>query len=220
MSRELLTTPTPEEFDHAWPDILPGGRAVLFATHVYGDGDPQVAVLSLDTGKQTVLVSNGSYPRYLSTGHLLFARRDTLWAVAFDLESLETVDEPFPVVEEVRTSFGNASGATYGVSRNGTLAYMPVVPGFSDTGQDRTLVWVDRLGREEPVGAPPAAYDGPTISPDGQRVAVEISNPDNAEIMIYDLAHARLTPLTIHPGHDRFPVWTPGRGADHLQLRP
>ena len=206
---ELLTTPTPEEFDHAWPEILPGGRAVLFATHIYGDGDPQVAVLSLDSGDHHVLVDNGTYPRYSPTGHLLFARRDSLWAVAFDLGSLETVGEPFPVVEGVRTSFGVASGATYAVSRSGTLAYMPVIPGWSDFGSDRTLVWVDRDGREEPAGAPPAAYDGPRISPDGQRVAVEISNPDNAEIMIYDLAQGRLTQLTFDPGHDRFPVWTP-----------
>ncbi len=59
--------------NHAWPHILPGGRAVLFTILIDGPIDnAQVAVLDLDTGEHEVLVSGGSAPRYSSTGHIVY----------------------------------------------------------------------------------------------------------------------------------------------------
>ena len=55
------------------------------------------------------------------------------------------------------------------VSADGTLAY---VPGAWRQAETRTLVWVDRQGRETPIPAPPRAYVQPRLSPDGKRVAV------------------------------------------------
>ena len=60
------------EADHLWPELLPGGRAVLFTiTAVTGGLDAaQVAVLDLQTGTRTVLVRGGSHAHYVPSGRL------------------------------------------------------------------------------------------------------------------------------------------------------
>ena len=81
---EQITTPDPEQeqrVNHAWPHILPGGRAVLFT--IITDGtieNAQIAVSNLDTGEQHVLVPGGSHPRYSPTGHIIYGVSGTLRA--------------------------------------------------------------------------------------------------------------------------------------------
>jgi serine/threonine-protein kinase len=71
----------------------------------------------------------------------------------------------------------------------------------------RTLVWVDRVGKEEDLGAAPRAYNQPRLSPDGTRVAVWSSDQTN-DIWIWDLKRKTLDPLTRDPGEDQHPLWT------------
>ena len=100
-------------------------------------------------------------------GHLVYAAAGTLRAVPFDLASLETRGTPVPVVPDVVTTPYGAVDAV--VAGDGTLAY---VSGSVAGASARTLVWVDRQGRETPIPAPPRAYVYPRLSPDGTRVAV------------------------------------------------
>ena len=203
---EQLTTPDPEqgEVDHIWPEILPGGEAVLFTIRASPIEDSQIAVLSLDTGEQKIVLRGGSYPRYSPTGHLLYGVQGNLWAVAFDLNRLETVGDPVPVQEGVLTKGQGA--ANFSVSENGSLIYMPGLGAIRET---RTLVWVDREGREEELSAPPALYESPRISPDGRYVAVWVRDPENRDVMVYDLQRDTPTRLTLDPSSDQGPMWTP-----------
>ena len=92
---------------HYWPDVLPGGRAVLFSI-LQGDGDLetiQIAVLDLDSGDHRVLIEGGTHPRYVSSGHLVYSFGDTLRAVGFDAARLEVVSEPVPVLAGVNVMF-------------------------------------------------------------------------------------------------------------------
>ena len=57
---------------------------------------------------------------------------------------------------------------------SGTLAY---VPGGSEFSAARQIVWVDRQGVEQLTSAPTRQYNGPKLSPDGERVAVVIQIP-------------------------------------------
>ena len=52
----------------------------------------------------------------------------------------------------------------FAVSENGTLVY---ATSYGSTAVPRTLTWVDRQGREDPIGAPPRPYLYPRLSPDG-----------------------------------------------------
>ena len=168
----VLTTPDRArgEADHVLPEFLPDGRTLLFTiTAVSGGLDAaQIAVLDLQTGTRTVLLHGGSHARYVPTGHLVYGAGGTLRAVAFDVSRLAVVGTPAPVLASVAmTGAGTVEAA---VARNGTLAYLSG-SAFAALAQ-RTLVWVDRQGREEPLAAPPGAYQQPRLSPDGTRVAL------------------------------------------------
>ena len=203
----LLTTPNLEqgELDHAWPEVLPGGHAVLFTIVASPISESQIAVLSLDTGEQKVLVRGGSFPRYALTGHLLYGVQGNLWAVGFDPDRLETRGDPVPVLEGVLMK--DQGAVDVGLSEDGSLIYVPGDVG--STGQARMLVLLDREGREEVLRAPPAPYEAPRISPDGRAVAVEVRDPANTDVMVYDLERETRTRLTFDPGADGWPLWSP-----------
>jgi len=135
----------------------------------------------------------------------VYAAAGSLRAVRFDPGRLEVLSDPVPVVEQV-TTLGTGA-ADFRVSRQGTLVY---VPGGSNAqgGVARSLVWVSRQGREEPIGAPPRTYAFPRLSPDGTRLALDIREQEN-DIWIWDLGRRTLTRLTFDPGVDAWPIWTP-----------
>ena len=198
------------EADHLWPEILPGGRGVLFTmTAVSGGLDAaQIAVLDLDTGAQTIVLRGGSHAHYVSTGHLVYTAGGALRAVAFDLSRREIQGTPVSVLPRVLTTTYGAGD--YAVAADGTLVYVDA-PGTTSSagfGADRTLVWVDRAAREEPLAAPPRAYRQPRLSPDGTRIAVSIQDQEQ-DTWMWDLRRATLTRLTSAPGVDWFPLWTP-----------
>ena len=120
----------------AAPVLLPGGHAVLF--HAFDAGD-RVAVLDLDTGQEKTVVDGGSNPTYVDTGHLVFARGDTLMAVPFKVSELAVTGEPVALIQGVRRASGGA--ADYALSANGTLVY---VPGTAEAVSNAAVVWVDR----------------------------------------------------------------------------
>jgi Tol biopolymer transport system component len=204
---ELLTTPNEAdgERDHFWPEILPGGNAVLFTVVGASEEESQIVVVTLATGERQVLVRGGTFPRYSSTGHLLYGRAGSLWAVRFDVDRLETLGDPIPVQEGVITK-GLLGATEVSLSANGTLLYAAGAP-RAGIG---TFVWVDRDGREEPVAADPADYREFTLSPDGTRVAVRITG-DQPAVWIYDLVRDTSTRLTFESDAvgAGFPTWTP-----------
>ena len=192
------------EADHFWPEMLPGGRAVLFTiTALTGGLDAaQVAVLDLQTGTRKMLVRGGSHAHYVSSGHLVYLAAGALQAVPFDVARLETHGTPVPVVTDVETTIRGAVLAV--VADDGTLAYVS----GSAAGTPRTLVWVDREGHETPIAAPPRPYFLPALSPDGTRVAV-FANDQERDLWLWDLGRTTLTRLTFTPGVDVVQVWTP-----------
>jgi len=202
----VLTRPdrSKGEADHLWPELLPGGRAVLFTIAAVTGGldAAQVAVLDLQSGARTILVPGASHAHYVPSGHLIYAAGGTLWAVAFDLTRLETRGTPVLAVRDVVTTATGGVDAV--VAGDGTLAYVSGRGGF---GSSRALVWVDRQGRETPIPAPPRAYSQPRLSPDGTRIAVA-SQDQEIDIWVWDLGRTTLTRMTFDPDFDHYPVWT------------
>src|SRR5207244_4560698 len=92
--------------------------------------------------------------------------------------------------------------AQFDVSRTGSLVY--VSGDLQGTG--RSLVWVDREGREQPLEAPPRNYAQPRISPDGQQVAVVVRGA-NDDVWVYDIPRQTLTRLTSQ-SRSFAPIWT------------
>ena len=131
----------------------------------------------------------------------MFGRERSVWAVPFDLGQLEVTGPAVPVVENIPVNpYGGA--VNFGVSRSGSLALCPAGEA------ERSLVWVDRNGREKPLAAPLRDYVLPRISPDATRVALEVRD-EESDIWIWDFVRETLTRLTFGPAIDRHPVWTP-----------
>jgi serine/threonine-protein kinase len=194
-----LTTLAEGEIAHYLPTFLPNGRAVLF--HAYA-GDPatsQIAVYDFETETRTNLLQ-GTAPSFATTGHLVFWRDGSLWAVPFDPDRFEVGGDPVGVVEGV--SAGPYGAAAYSLANNGTLAY-------ARSGTMRltsTLGWVDRNGvMTTPVfEGDNRAISYPRLSPDGSRVVFS-----RGDVWVRDLARGSETKLTETGGHNSYPVWTP-----------
>ena len=182
-----------------WPVILPGGQAVLF------NSGESIMAQRLDTGERKLLMRGGTFPHYVSTGHLIYDQTGTLMAVPFDLDRLEISASPVPVIQGMRSPGGRHVGAQFAVSRTGTLAY---VPGTVEESTS-TLVWVDRQGVVEPLPAPPRRYEYPVLSPDGQRVAVGIAEKVDIHVWVYDVSRNGLTRLTFERTRATTPAWSP-----------
>jgi Tol biopolymer transport system component len=193
-----------------WLAFLPSSRGVLLV--FTGHNQFHIEVLSLETGKRERIVEAGSWPRYLSTGHILYAQyasgSDTagftggLLAVPFDLKKLARTGSPIPVLEGVKVGSGGAG--YYDVAANGMLVY---APGTGGTASMKNLSWVDRKGKVEKLSLPPHHYDDLRISPDGTRVTMTI-NETTPDIYVCDLRRGTLQRLTFD-ARNGDPVFTP-----------
>ncbi len=211
---EILATPDLDkgETGYVSPQILPGGKALLFTINHDGNSTPgapgssggggsqQIAALSLETREQKILIEDGRQPTYVKTGHLIYGQSGTgnLMAVPFDLARLEVTSSPVPVLQGVRQS----ELVDYALSDEGTLVYLP-----RETDLQR-LVWVDRKGTESQIIQEEVSFNTPRISPNGEQVAIAITKAgEPLNIWIYDLVSESLRRLTFGVGS--VATWSP-----------
>ena len=191
------------------PQLLPGGDALLFAVGqigVNGWNRAQIVVQSLKTGQRRTLIDGGTDPRYVPTGHLVYALGGVLFAVPFNVRRLEVTGGPVPVVEGVRRA-SVAGAALFGFSNTGSLAYVPGPSTGDATNAD--LAWTGRDGGGTPLKLPPAQYETPRISPDGRRVAVGTIDSSGPNIWIVDLSGASQMRRLTFGGKNIHPDWSP-----------
>ena len=187
------------ELSHRLPHVLPDGNAVLFTIQRSPGGwdDTQVAVRSLVTGEQKLLVEGAADARYVASGHLVYARMGTLLAQPFDVTRLAVTGEPVGVVERRHAGreqpvhdrqFGHGS-----VQRRARTERWRTCREESPPRASTYPVWVDRNGVDTEVGMPPRSVAGrPRISPDGRRIAF----PSLEGIGIFDVARQSFQLLT------------------------
>ncbi len=195
------------ESSHRWPDVLPGGTAVLFTIKTSQNLDEaDIAVLSLETGEYHTLLSGGSNARYVRSGHVVFGHNGALMAFPFDLQALERTGPPGPVVDDLVTSEANGAAA-YAVSTDGLFVY---APGGAVESEGRSMFWINRDRTREPLAIPTDLYWAPRLSPDGTRIAVVLYSDESGvtDIWTYDLESETLTRLTFE-GDNRYCMWTP-----------
>ena len=205
---EALTAPASGVESHVAPRFLPGARAVLFQI-VPESVNPQLAVYSFDTDEQTVLDDLGVslFSAGFSSGHIMFARGDSLWAVPFDVDRLELTGDPFLVLEGMELSPG-FDVAQFDVAPGGNLVYVPGgAAGSGDT--QRSVVWVDRQGTPTPLWEEPGESAHPQLSPDGTRLALTVRRADNVDVWVYDVERAVPTQVTFGDVRNAYQVWSP-----------
>jgi Tol biopolymer transport system component len=189
------------EISHRWPQVLPGGKAMLLSVWTGPARDNRfVQVLRFDTGQRET-IATGDSGQYARSGHVLFARLDALMALPFDVEQLTVTG---PVARTRDTARIGSEGATFAVSDGGDLVHLP-----GDAHRmDARLMWVDRTGRTEPLQVPPQDIANTVLSPDGRRAAFNIHGATD-EIAIFDFERGTVTMLTNNSNGSQAPVWSP-----------
>ena len=195
------------DITHRWPQVLPGGKAVLFTSSAVGGNyeDAEIAVYSMASGQRKTVQRGGFYGRYLPSGHLVYMHEGTLFAVPFDLKRLEVTGQPAPILEGVVTSPSNG-GAQFSFSETGNLVY---VAGSSGAARNVSIYWMDRQGKFTPLRETPGDYFDPAFSPDGKRLAVDIFDGKRYDIWVYEWERDTLTRLTFSGDENIAPAWTP-----------
>jgi len=200
---EPLTSLAEGESTQRWPQVLPGGKAVLFTGGTAGAfEDANIVVQPLPTGVRKIVQRGGYHGRYLPSGHLVYIHAGTLFAAPFDLDRLEVTGQPVPVLEGV-TSNSASGSAQFAVSATGTLVYLP----GQSTSAGVPIHWMNREGKTTPLRATPANWLNLQFAPDGRRLALQIDDGQN-DVWVYEWAGDTLTRLTFDPAADTKPVWT------------
>jgi len=195
------------EISHRFPQILPGNKWVLFTVkynNITSFDEAVIVAENTDTHERKEVVRGGSYGRYIPTGHIMYARGTSLYAVPFDLGRMEVTGPPLPVLEGGMLN-PLAGSANFEVSQNGILIYTPVGP---ITGLNNILAWMDRSGKVTPILTEPRPYDDGRLSRDNSKIALTI-RAANDDIWVYDLVRGALTRLTFGGGNSGLPDWSP-----------
>jgi serine/threonine-protein kinase len=211
---ERLTSPDTArgELGHWWPQVLPGGRTVLYTAYGSPPEQSQIDVLDLKTGERKVLVSGGVYGRYLADGRLVFFRDGNMLSAPLDVRRLKLTGEIVPVLQHV--AIGRlAALPAFGVSSDGTLAWVA----DSEYITPKRLFWVDPAGHESAALAEPGPYSQVRLSPNQRKAAFALETP-TPDVWVADLATGIRTRITGGPGVERLPVWSPdGRRVFYQQ---
>jgi Tol biopolymer transport system component len=194
------------------PQLLPDGEHLLYTLAVGTSSDrwdkARIVVRSLKTGDVKTVLENGTDARWIPTGHLVYAFGGTLFAIGFDPGKLEVTGSPVPVVEGVRRSNGNATGAAnYSFSQTGSLVY---ISGPASTASSHvSLAITDAKGGVEPLPLPAAAFQSPRVSPDGLSIAYSVDEGKDTDIWVYQLAGTTAPRRLTFGADNRAPVWSP-----------
>jgi Tol biopolymer transport system component len=193
------------------PQVLPGGQHVLFtlATGTAADkwDKAHIVVQSLASEKERYTLDIvGSDARYVPTGHIVYAVGGTVFARTFDLQRLKVTGDPVAVVEGVKRSAANYTGAAnVSISGSGSLVYIPGPLAMSSSRLDIALM--DTAGKVDPFNLPPGPYRLPRVSPDGKQVAFGIDDGREASVWTYDLSRMKNMQRLTFGKNNRFPTW-------------
>jgi class 3 adenylate cyclase len=206
----LLVRQTKGEF-LTYPEVLPAEKGVLYTVSIGGvRNDTRIDLYSPELDRPKMVIDQGAFPHYVSTGHIVYVNGGALWCAPFDIDSLDVTGPPFLVREGVGINDLN-QGTGYAVSGDGVLVY--VAGEFiaeSDALPTWVMVWVDRDLNETVVGAEPMFYRGARLSPDGRQIAVTVAKEANeSDIWTYTFDRDMLTRLTFHENSDAYPIWSP-----------
>ncbi|MFQ5639161.1 MAG: protein kinase [bacterium] len=196
--KQLTTTDLDkQERSHRFPTFLPDGKSLLFMQLI--GRSVGIWALSLQTGKKK-FITKGTSPHYLPTGHLLYRHQGSLHAAPFDPARLELTGPAVPLFGGIS---GYGAGIDLAISHNGSLAY------FTAPSSDRQLMLVEQDGRERCINDEVRQFNKPRFSPDGRRLAVQITAPNGGfHYWLYEFDQNTLARLTFN-GVVASAEWTP-----------
>ncbi|HLG05538.1 MAG TPA: protein kinase, partial [Gemmatimonadales bacterium] len=197
-SREVLRSDTAT---FVGLSVLPGGRTVLTVTLSGGRNRTTLLAVSLRDGSvRDVGLPNVAMAKYVAPGYLVYQARvgGPLQAAPFDPGQARLTGPARAVAPAARIGFRVIPH--WDVAGNGTIAYVKPEP-FQ-------VVLTDRSGRTATLREDARNYHHPRFSPDGRRIALDITDPEARDLWIVDVQDRTLTRLTFgETAND--PFWSP-----------
>lgn len=202
---------SPRRVAPRWPQILPGGKYVLYtAVPRLGVDQASIEIAALDGGAPRMLVPGGTYARYVAPGYLTFVNQGTLYAVRFSLRTRETRGSKTPILTDVAYSptFGFAQIT---IAENGAAIYRR-----ASSSEQSIVARIDSTGQRTPMLDAAGQWNWPVLSPDGQSLAVTAVESGASRLSVFTNLgeHAHLAGSSI--GFEQ-PAWT--RDGRHLVAR-
>jgi eukaryotic-like serine/threonine-protein kinase len=194
---------SPAERRIHWTSFLPDGKRFFYLSQARDSGQWSLRVAPLDGGPSRLIMDLASHVQYTPDGYLLYVRDGALLAQRFDLDRLTVSGEAAVIASHVSYFFSNTR-AEFSVSDNGVLAYQD--------GQDSSrLVWINRQGHEVQQVGPAADYRNLRLSPQSDRIAVGIDDPQlgTPDLWIHDLVRDVRSRFTTEPGSENQAQWSP-----------
>ena len=163
------------------PHFFPDNSGFVFTQTTSSSDWDKATIMALrfdDPTPKQVLVG-GSDARLLSTGHLIYRRKNTLMAVAFDPTRFEVIGQPVPVLEGVG-AVRVTHPSQLDVADDGTLVY---AARGTQLRNNRALAWLDEDGITTVASKTRGSFEWHAISPDGSLVAIGgiVGLTDNAK---------------------------------------
>ncbi len=178
---------------------LPDGHSVL--TTLRRSGRFSVMAVSLRDGSMRAIDLPGAVAaKFAAPRYLIYQEGPggALYAAPFDARGLRLTGPARVITEPVQSNYGMYS--QWDVSANGTLAYLS-----SDLNQ---LALADRAGRTTLLTPEARAYHHPRFSPDGRRIALDITQAGERDIWVLNTGDRTLSRLTVgEVAND--PLWAP-----------
>jgi eukaryotic-like serine/threonine-protein kinase len=196
-----------DEQSHRWPMFLPDGNHFLFWAGNFGgstEDTSAIYVSSLD-GKEKRLLVKAHSSFALDSTHVYYADDERhLISVPFDTSNAGLTGNPVVIANSVGFQ-PSTYWAALTASPAGTLIYN------TSTGASLSvLTWMDRTGKQLGQLGGPVVQCNPMISPDGTRVAVDISDQkaNNVDVWLESTTGAGNTRFTFDPAEDVVGVWS------------
>jgi eukaryotic-like serine/threonine-protein kinase len=170
-----------------FPVAMPGGKTIAYTIGPTAAAW-RVAVTSLSSHRTTVLETRAAMVLGMREGHLLYVTSaGELDAVPFDPEQQRVTGDPVQLERNIRVTSTGAVLAS--LSANGSLWYV--------SGQSVGHLVRTATGRPETrLLDEQRAFRSPRFSPDGRKIAVEVTATAGSDIWLYDFANGTFTPLT------------------------
>jgi Tol biopolymer transport system component len=190
------------EITHRWPQILPGGQALIFTASTDNNffAHANVEAAEFKDGKPKLLVENAYFGRYLPGGYLAYVSQGTVFVAPFDAKTLKLTGTAIPVLQHVASDLSNGA-AQFSISRSGTAIFSAGKAG----DQKLNISLIDRKGEATVLLKDQADASSPRFSPDGKRIVFQ---KGLGGLWVYDIVRAMTSPVSLDSSAS-YPIWTP-----------
>jgi serine/threonine protein kinase len=196
------------EASHRWPVFLPDGEHFLFWAGQFSNASEDrtsgIYFSSLGGGEKTFVMHTRSNAIY-SNGYLFYvADQHALTAVPLDISKFQITGEPRVVGDGV-TFQPSTYWGSFAVAQNGTAVYST-----ASGAALSAFTWFDRTGKDLGRVGEIGCLANPAISPDGQRVAVDVTDvkANNIDVWITELQKGTSWRFTFDPAEEVAGNWS------------